>query len=196
VLGRRLRRGPNGRRRDLLSRGRAVRSHTAKIAALGNHDVWEGVEIAREGLVAAGFVLLENENVAIPTPGGASMYFAGVDDLYTGAPDVQAAARGIDPSEFAVIVSHNPDVFATQLEGTAAVWDLALAGHTHSGQLTFFGHWAPLVPSATGQRFRVGWLEQSGVLCSYRVASARSRFRCAFSHGRRINLITVRGVRS
>ena len=168
----------------------------AKVAVLGNHDVWEGAQIAREALHAAGFVLLENENVAVPTSGGASMYFAGVDDLYTGAPDIEKAARGIDPSEFAVLVSHNPDVFAMQLESTAHVWDLALAGHTHAGQLTFFGHWAPLVPSAYGQRFRSGWLEQSGVpvLVSRGIGAVTLPVR--FFARPEINLITVRGARS
>lgn len=34
--------------------------------------------------------------------------------------------------------------------------DLVFAGHTHGGQVTFFGLWAPLVPSQYGQKYRTG----------------------------------------
>ncbi len=31
-----------------------------------------------------------------------------------------------------------------------------LSGHTHGGQVTFFGLWAPYVPSDYGQKYRTG----------------------------------------
>jgi predicted MPP superfamily phosphohydrolase len=34
-----------------------------------------------------------------------------------------------------------------------------LSGHTHGGQVTFFGKWAPLVPSQHGQKYRTGMIE-------------------------------------
>ncbi len=34
--------------------------------------------------------------------------------------------------------------------------DLVLAGHTHGGQVTLFGLYAPIVPSHYGQRFLSG----------------------------------------
>ncbi len=52
-----------------------------------------------------------------------------------------------------MLVSHEPD-FAEELQPGAA--DLMLSGHTHGGQLTFFGLWAPVVGSEYGQKYRTG----------------------------------------
>jgi uncharacterized protein len=142
---------------------RQFKAARAKVAVLGNHDIWEGADEARTGLRNAGFIVLENDNVKIEAESGGAVWIAGVEDLYTGRPDVAQAARGIDPSAFSILVSHNPDVFATQLGATAPTWNLALAGHTHGGQITFFGLWSAVVPSEYGQRYRSGWLDQDGV---------------------------------
>lgn len=134
----------------------------AKLAVLGNHDVWEGAEEARTGLAAAGFVVLENSSFAVERDGG-RIVVAGLEDVYTGHPDAVRAADGVDPDGFAVLVTHNPDALAEALPATAEYWDLALAGHTHGGQITAFGRFAFLVPSRYGHRYRRGWLEEEGV---------------------------------
>ncbi len=139
----------------------------AKLAVLGNHDVWEGEAEARAGLAASGFTALENAAARVSSSGGpgggeASITIAGVDDLYTGNPDVARAASDIPAEDFAVLVSHNPDVFATQLDESVRTWDLALAGHTHAGQMTVLGFGAPIVPSRYGQRYRNGWMNEQG----------------------------------
>lgn len=183
----------------------------AKVAVLGNHDVREGADRARQGLRGAGFVVLENANVAVSVPGrvsaadvrgdgapagSARLWIAGVEDLYTGRPDVAKAAEGIAAEDVAILVSHNPDVFATQLADSAAVWDLALAGHTHAGQVTLFGHIAPYLPSRYGQRYRSGWLEESGVpvLVSGGVGTVTVPLR--FFAPPEIHLITLHGSAS
>jgi predicted MPP superfamily phosphohydrolase len=131
-------------------------------AVLGNHDYWEGVEQAKTGLADAGITLLLNGNATVER-GGESVRIAGVDDAWIGEADVKAAASGIDASEFAVLVSHSPDYFPDALPTTREIFDLALAGHTHGGQLTVFGMISPFVPSAYGQRYKGGWLEEFGV---------------------------------
>jgi len=133
------------------------------LAVLGNHDTWEGKAEAIKGLEDAGIVLLANDHARIRGTGGDSIVIAGVEDLETGHPDAEAAAQDIARDGFAVLVSHNPDVFADALPATRGAFDLALAGHTHGGQLTAFGTIAPLVPSRFGQRYREGWLEEAGV---------------------------------
>jgi len=131
-------------------------------AVLGNHDAWEGADKARAGLSKAGITLLENESVRV-RKGDAEIVVAGLEDLYTGAPDAAIAGRNVDPSDFAVLVSHNPDALDGQLPDTADLWDLALAGHTHGGQITFFGVFAPMVATQFGERFRSGWKHEDGV---------------------------------
>lgn len=129
-----------------------------KYAVLGNHDVWEGEDIARTGLAKAGFKVLDNENAALEW-GGQHIYIAGVEDLDTGTPDVAAASQGIEG--FSILLAHNPDTFAQQLPRTSHTWDLALAGHTHGGQMTLFGR-AVVLPSAYGERYRTGIRTEDG----------------------------------
>jgi predicted MPP superfamily phosphohydrolase len=131
-------------------------------AVLGNHDYWEGVSNAYDGMADAGVKLLVNENTTL-SRGGESIRVAGVDDAWIGDADIDAAAAGIRDDEFAVFVSHTPDYFPDALPRSGGAFDLALAGHTHGGQLTVFGTLAPLVPSMYGQRYKGGWLEESGV---------------------------------
>lgn len=134
----------------------------AKVAVLGNHDHWEGAEAARAGLASAGFTLLENDSVRIERD-GESIVIAGLEDLTEGRPDAEVASEGIVEGDFSVLVSHHPDAVAQQVPATAAAWDLALAGHTHGGQVTAFGRWSPIVPSEHGDRFRTGWSDVAGV---------------------------------
>jgi len=57
-----------------------------------------------------------------------------------------------------VLVTHDPDWI--ERFGGAPV-DLVLAGHTHGGQVTLFGLWAPNTRSRYGQKYRAG-LVRSG----------------------------------
>ena len=152
--------GRTGGVRTFYARAADFQARLAKVAVLGNHDVWEGPADARSGLIEAGFELLEDDSVRISI-GDALIAVAGVSDLYTGDPDPEAAARDIPPGTFSVLVSHNPDVFAESLGKTAGEWDLALAGHTHAGQITFFGTPA-FIPSDHGDRYRSGWRDENG----------------------------------
>ncbi len=138
-----------------------LKARLTRVAVLGNHDVWEGVDDARRGLAAAGIKLLENENVRLPV-GDAVLTVAGVDDLYTGTPSVSVAARGVAETDFAILVSHNPDVFVSMLEGTEAFWDLGLGGHTHGGQFSLSSSRTTSRP-APHHRFRSGWLHEHGI---------------------------------
>lgn len=139
-----------------------VRAPLGTFAVLGNHDGWEGIETARSQLESSGALLLENRSARVRM-GTAWIRVAGVEDLQTGFPDVTRAARDIGRDEFAVLVSHNPDLFADALPATKGAFDLALAGHLHGGQITAFGIWAPVMPSGYGSRYRGGWLEEEDV---------------------------------
>jgi predicted MPP superfamily phosphohydrolase len=165
----------------------------AKVAVLGNHDVWEGVADARKGLAAAGFRLLENRGVRVPV-GTATLAIAGVDDLYTGSPSVAAAADDVRPDDYAILVSHNPDVFRYMLEGTQPLWDLALGGHTHGGQISLASAGTDSPPQH--HRFRSGWFTENGVptLVSNGVGTVMLPLR--FQTPPEVHAITLRAVGS
>jgi predicted MPP superfamily phosphohydrolase len=125
-------------------------------AVMGNHDSWEGEDEARAGMAEADITLLENDAVRLERD-GSSVWVAGLEDAYTGSPDATAAASAIEVHDFAMLVSHNPDVFAEQLQPTKEYWDLAMAGHTHGGQISLFGMISPFSPSKHGGRYLSGW---------------------------------------
>jgi len=88
-----------------------------------------------------------------------NFYLAGVEDLWRRRPNVKQAIAAAEPDDFVLLVSHNPDL--TMLQDTSGV-DLVMSGHTHGGQITFFGLWAPALSPAKsitkyGQRFMSGW---------------------------------------
>lgn len=129
---------------------------------LGNHEVGWDLEEARRRLGEADILLLENDRARVRKD-AASIRVAGVQDATTGAPDFAEAGRDIAPAEFAIVASHNPDALPAGLRDARGAFDLSLAGHTHGGQITLLGLWAPFMPSEYGQRFRGGWSEVEGV---------------------------------
>jgi uncharacterized protein len=49
--------------------------------------------------------------------------------------------------DFCILISHKPE-YIEQINTDLV--DLTLSGHTHGGQVTFFGLWAPILPSDNG----------------------------------------------
>ena len=134
---------------ELLGR---LRAPLGVWAVRGN---WEDIRTIRDergfyrGL---GLHLLVNEAREL-RPG---VWLAGLDDLQ-GAPDVDAAFRSIPEGTVAIALFHSPALFAR----VAGRCPLALAGHTHGGQvrLPFL---PPLwLPWGSG-RFVEGWYEAKG----------------------------------
>jgi len=131
-------------------------------AALGNHDYGAYDPSGRDldpvyaAVEPTNIVLLRNQGVWLER-GGARLRLGAVGDLRKDTPDLAPIVRGTTAEDFVILLSHNPD-FAEQLPPQAV--DLVLAGHTHGGQVTFFGRWAPLVPSDYGQKYRTGRVER------------------------------------
>ena len=74
-------------------------------------------------------------------------------DYQVDTPDVGPVLYGTKPGDFVLLVSHNP-AFVHDLQPGQV--DLMLSGHTHGGQVTFFGLWAPVLPRHVGQGLRSG----------------------------------------
>ncbi len=106
-----------------------ARAPLGTYAVMGNHDVWNGREEVAAALQAAGVEVLVNRNVALPAPfGGVSV--CGIDDPWTGEPSAEATFAGAGPVR--ICLMHSPDGLALLGEQR---FDLALAGHTHGGQI-------------------------------------------------------------
>ncbi len=106
-------------------------------AVPGNHeyDAAKEPRMWRAMLEEQGVEVLVNRGRRL-TRGGATLWLAGVDDLLAGRPDLEAALDGVEPGEPIVLLAHHPDFFE---EAADVGVDLQLSGHTHGGQILFFG---------------------------------------------------------
>lgn len=59
----------------------------------------------------------------------------------------------INKKDFVILLTHTPD-YVDDTDISAA--DLALSGHTHGGQVTLFGVYAPVTASKYGMKYRTG----------------------------------------
>jgi putative phosphoesterase len=100
-----------------------------------------------------GFNLLVNENRKI-TINNESIYIAGVTDLWHGNPDAEKALEGIKKEDFVLFLTHNPEYFEDMTEAEKEKTDMILAGHSHAGQITFFGK---IIVSAVKNKEKYGY---------------------------------------
>ena len=125
--------------RELLAE---LRAPLGVFAVLGNHDY--GVHEPRRGPVVgswpnhvarivadAGVTVLRNEVCRIER-GGAALQLVGLDDLWSGRCDPQAAFASVNQDEPCIALAHNPDTFPL-LRDRPCRW--VLSGHTHGGQV-------------------------------------------------------------
>ncbi|MGL4670033.1 MAG: metallophosphoesterase [Methanobacteriaceae archaeon] len=91
--------------------------------------------------------------------GSQKIRIGGVGDNNNGNQIESTAIGDAKSSDFMVLVTHNPDYFP---KANKAVIDLVLSGHTHGGQITFFGLYAPITNSIYGQKYRTGVIEENG----------------------------------
>ena len=85
------------------------------------------------------------------------VWLVGFDDVSTGGPDPNGASRDLPADSFSIALLHSPAYF----DSAAGRWSLALAGHTHGGQvrLPFL---KPLrLPEGSGP-YVEGWYESKG----------------------------------
>ena len=121
-------------------------------AIYGNHE-YPGAEKTAENMKKLGFNLLVNENKKI-TINNENIYIAGVTDLWHGKPDAKKALEGLKREDFVLFLTHNPEYFEEMTEDEKEKADMTLAGHTHGGQVTFFGK---IVVSAIKNKKKYGY---------------------------------------
>lgn len=141
-----------------------LKSKHGVFSVLGNHDYWEDPELIQQGLINCGFNVCDNQSYWIKE-GNDSIKIGGVGDLWEDVQIIENTTKDVEQNDFCILLSHNPDYM--ELLNTDRV-DLMLSGHTHGGQITFFGLYAPIMPSTghpeymqTGQKYRYGWKEKN-----------------------------------
>jgi predicted MPP superfamily phosphohydrolase len=136
-------------------------------AVPGNHDYASGIEDLGAAMAHTHITDLTNRGVAIPAgarrsgeshrPGADEseecLWLGGLDDLWHGSPDIDAALEGAPEGAPRIILCHNPCTVDVLPDDCA---DLILAGHTHGWQIYIPGLSHVFVPEDT-LRYRHGF---------------------------------------
>jgi uncharacterized protein len=132
---------------DLAERGVSfdrVKDNLLKLKELGpvyfiwgNNDYEVDEDAFRELLESNGVILIENSFLLLEGNESHPIALVGVEDMSLGRDDVEMAFSGLPEQSFRILLAHNPDTIK-KLRKEHNV-SLMLSGHTHGGQIRFFG---------------------------------------------------------
>lgn len=146
-------------------------------AVLGNHDYGLATgskqpQLAaqvHQSLEAAGVQVLQNQAVPLssaqnqdrPPAGNEDLYLVGIGPHLPDEDQPAVALSQVPQGQARLVMMHNPDTFAALPPGTAP---LAVAGHTHGGQIRvpFTPEWSWLALTSDDQVQVAGWIEGYG----------------------------------
>lgn len=141
-------------------------------AVLGNHDYGmssktaspnlQEAEKLATALESAGIEVLRNESVKLQLPdSNETVYLVGVDSLWANRDNVEQALRDVPENSPRITMMHNPDTFEKFPANSAS---LAVAGHTHGGQVRVpgFPQWSWLRFTQKDKVYADGWAKGYG----------------------------------
>ena len=121
-------------------------------STLGNHDYWLDADVITAAMESAGLPVLINQGLSIQH-GKGTIYIAGLDDGWSGKPDLNKTLDRADPTEPVILLCHEPDLADRySLDGRVNV---QLSGHTHGGQIRIPGIGALILPYL-GRKYDLG----------------------------------------
>ena len=147
-------------------------------STLGNHDYWLNADVITAAMESYGLPVLINQGLSIQHGKGA-VYIAGLDDGWSGTPDLSKTLEGVNSTEAVVLLCHEPDLADRySLDGRI---DVQLSGHTHGGQIRLPGIGALILPYL-GRKYDLGLYRLNDMLLytnrGLGVISEPVRFNC------------------
>ncbi|ANH68000.1 metallophosphoesterase [Mitsuaria sp. 7] len=124
-------------------------------AVLGNHDWWTDGPRFSHALSAAGIRVLLNEAVPLP---GTDVWVLGIGDRTSMQSDPVRAARQLPAGAQALTLMHDP----ASARALPPVPGLAVAAHTHGGQVWIPFHGSAVAPHGWPKDKTHGWVDIGG----------------------------------
>ena len=103
----------------------------------GNNDYETDYHELDASLLSLGVKILDNTAVLFDSPTGDKISLLGVDYIEWGRADLDLALSDSEKNSFKILVSHCPRIMNRVKEEHRI--SLVLSGHTHGGQIRFFG---------------------------------------------------------
>lgn len=132
-----------------------------KFAITGNWEYWGKINLTKlkEVYSQNNCELLINENRTIIIR-NREISIIGIDDLIGGKADFRKAINNLKKTDTNIVLCHCPEYrdFIAKQKGNLNI-DLVLSGHTHGGQITFFGI-VPFKPIGSGTYIK-GWYKET-----------------------------------
>jgi predicted MPP superfamily phosphohydrolase len=129
-----------------------LRAPLGVFAVPGNHDLTDGGRPLRRAFTEFAIRDVTNRGEWVEA-GRDRLRVGGVDDLWWGRPDLDAALRGTPAEDVCLLLCHNPDFAETIADDRVG---LVLSGHLHGGQIVLPGCTRRWVPSRYGLKYLCG----------------------------------------
>jgi len=113
------------------------------VSIIGNHDIWEGLDIVKVGFREARLPLYANQGIPLQI-GKGNLHIACLDDAWSGTPDLNIAMQNWVPDSPVVLLLHEPD--PADFYSLDERISIQLSGHTHGGQVRLPGIGALILP--------------------------------------------------
>lgn len=137
---------------ELFSALAQVKTRFGTYAVMGNHERGESDTLVRRAMAHTGVRLLEHKTDTL-WKGNEYILICGIRNPFDLKRNGVSPTLALRAEDFVVMLVHTPDYMEdTDVSNT----DLALAGHTHGGQVSLFRRWSPAHFSKYGNRFLTG----------------------------------------
>ena len=131
---------------------KTVETPCGTYAVMGNHERGQADSLARKAMQETGVHLLEHK-VDTLWRGKEYILLCGIRNPFDLKQNGVSPTLALQEEDFVLMLVHTPDYVE---DVNVAHTDLALAGHTHGGQVSLFRRWTPAHFSKYGNRFLTG----------------------------------------